>query len=125
MILPEIISKEPLGPVVRSGDVEWFNIARWTYFALLAAEELGVTSANVDDMLGSDNPEIRRLLGVEGDFGGPIGLTADWAYRAIKHVGNYSEIYERHVGPSTELALERGLNALWTDGGIQYAMPIR
>ncbi|SFZ82486.1 general L-amino acid-binding protein [Devosia enhydra] len=124
-ILPEIISKEPLGPVVRAGDPQWFNIARWTYFALLNAEELGVTQANVDDMLGSENPEIRRLLGVEGDFGGPIGLTADWAYRIIKHIGNYGEAYDRHVGPSTPLALARGLNALWTDGGIQYAPPIR
>ena len=125
VILPEIISKEPLGPVVRSGDTEWFNIARWTYFALLNAEELGVTQANVDDMLGSDNPEIKRLLGVEGDFGSPIGLTPDWAYRIIKHVGNYSEAYERHVGENTPLAIPRGINALWTDGGIQYAPPIR
>ncbi len=125
VILPEIISKEPLGPLVRSGDTEWFNINRWVYFALLNAEELGVNSANVDDMLGSDNPQIRRLLGVEGNFGEPIGLTADWAYRVIKHVGNYAEIYDAHVGPNTALALARGLNALWTDGGIQYAPPIR
>ncbi|RUT32604.1 amino acid ABC transporter substrate-binding protein [Arsenicitalea aurantiaca] len=125
IILPEIISKEPLGPVVRAGDTRWFNVARWTYFALLNAEELGVTQANVDDMLGSDNPEIMRLLGVEGDFGGPIGLTADWAYRIIKHVGNYGELYERHVGENTPLNIPRGLNALWTDGGIQYAPPIR
>lgn len=124
-ILPEIISKEPLGPVVRQGDPVWFSIARWTYFALLEAEEQGVTQANVDEMLGSDNPSVKRLLGVEGDFGTPLGLTADWAYRIIKHIGNYGESYERHVGPNTEIGLARGLNALWTDGGLQYAMPIR
>jgi general L-amino acid transport system substrate-binding protein len=125
VILPEIISKEPLGPVVRQGDDGWFNIARWTYYALLEAEELGVTQANVDEMLGSDNPAIKRLLGVEGDFGTPMGLTKDWAYQIIKHIGNYSESYERHVGPSTPIGLARGLNALWRDGGIQYAPPIR
>ena len=125
IILPEIISKEPLGPVVRQGDDGWFNIARWTYFALLEAEELGVTSANVDEMLGLDNPAIKRLLGVEGDFGTPIGLTKDWAYQIIKHVGNYAETYERNVGPSTPIGLARGLNALWRDGGIQYSPPIR
>jgi general L-amino acid transport system substrate-binding protein len=125
IILPEIISKEPLGPVVRQGDPVWFSIARWTYFALLEAEEQGVTQANVDEMLGSDNPSVKRLLGVEGDFGTPLGLTADWAYRIIKHIGNYGESYDRHVGPNTEIGLARGLNALWTDGGLQYAMPIR
>ena len=125
VILPEIISKEPLGPVVRQGDDGFFNIARWTYFALLEAEELGVSSANVDEMLGSDNPAIKRLLGVEGEFGAPLGLTNDWAYRIIKHVGNYAETYERNVGPNTPIGLARGLNALWKDGGIQYAPPIR
>jgi general L-amino acid transport system substrate-binding protein len=125
IILPEIISKEPLGPVVRAGDTGWFNIARWTYFALLEAEELGVTQANVDEMLGSDNPAIKRLLGVEGEFGAPLGLTNDWAYRIVKHIGNYSETYERNVGPNTPIGLARGLNALWKDGGIQYAPPIR
>jgi len=125
VILPEIISKEPLGPVVRAGDTGFFNIARWTYFALLEAEELGVSSANVDEMLASDNPAIKRLLGVEGDFGTPIGLTKDWAYQIIKLVGNYGEIYEHHVGPSTPIGLARGLNALWKDGGIQYSPPIR
>lgn len=125
VILPEIISKEPLGPVVRQGDENWFNIARWTYFALVEAEEMGVTQANVDEMLGSDNPAIKRLLGVEGDFGTPLGLTKDWAYQIVKHIGNYGESYDRHVGPNTEIGLERGLNALWTDGGLQYAMPIR
>lgn len=125
IILPEVISKEPLGPVVRQGDPIWFNISRWTYFALLDAEELGVTSKNIDEMLGSDNPEIKRLLGVEGDFGTPMGLDKDWAYRIIKLVGNYAEIYDRTVGPNTPLKLARGLNALWKDGGIQYAPPIR
>ncbi|MCW5720037.1 MAG: amino acid ABC transporter substrate-binding protein [Devosia sp.] len=125
IILPEIISKEPLGPVIRQGDPIWFSIARWTYFALLEAEEQGVTQANVDEMLGSDNPSVKRLLGVEGDFGTPLGLTPDWAYRIIKHIGNYGESYDRHVGPNTQIGLARGLNALWTDGGLQYAMPIR
>jgi general L-amino acid transport system substrate-binding protein len=125
VILPEIISKEPLGPVVRAGDSGFFNLARWTYFALLEAEELGVSSANVDEMLASDNPAIKRLLGVEGDFGTPIGLTKDWAYQIIKLVGNYGEVYERNVGPSTPIGLARGLNALWKDGGIQYSPPIR
>ncbi len=125
IILPEIISKEPLGPVVRAGDTQWFNLARWTYFALLEAEELGVTSANVDEMLGSDNPAIKRLLGVEGDFGTPLGVTKDWAYQIVKLVGNYAEVYDKHVGPDTPIGLERGLNALWRDGGIQYAPPIR
>jgi len=125
IILPEIISKEPLGPVVRAGDTQWFNLARWTYFALLEAEELGVTSANVDEMLGSDNPAVKRLLGVEGDFGTPLGVTKDWAYQIVKHVGNYAETYDRNVGPATPIGLERGLNALWKDGGIQYAPPIR
>lgn len=124
-ILPEIISKEPLGPVVRAGDLQWFNINRWVYFALLEAEELGVSSANVDEMLGSDNPAIKRLLGVEGEFGAPLGISNAWAYQIIKLVGNYAESYDRNVGPDTPLALERGLNALWKDGGIQYAPPIR
>ena len=125
IILPEIISKEPLGPVVRQGDDLWFKINRWAYYALLEAEELGVTSANVDEMLGSDNPAVKRLLGVEGDFGAPIGLTKDWAYQIIKLVGNYGEAFDRNVGPSTDIGLERGLNALWTNGGLQYAPPIR
>jgi general L-amino acid transport system substrate-binding protein len=125
IILPEIISKEPLGPVVRQGDDQWFKVNRWSYYALLEAEELGVTQANVDEMLGSDNPAIKRLLGVEGDFGTPIGLTKDWAYQIIKQVGNYGEAFERNVGPSTDIGLERGLNALWRDGGLQYAPPIR
>jgi general L-amino acid transport system substrate-binding protein len=125
VILPEIISKEPLGPSVRQGDPMWVNITRWTYFALLEAEDLGVSSTNVDDMLASDNPAIKRLLGVEGDFGAPIGLDKDWAYRIVKLVGNYGEIFSRNVGPDSPLHLPRGLNALWKDGGIQYSPPIR
>ncbi|ODT79111.1 MAG: amino acid ABC transporter substrate-binding protein [Pelagibacterium sp. SCN 64-44] len=125
VLLPEIISKEPLGPSVRQGDTQWFNIGRWVYFALLEAEELGVTQANVDEMLGSDNPSVKRLLGVEGDFGTPIGLPTDWGYRIVKHIGNYGEAFERNLGESTPIGLSRGLNALWKDGGLQYAPPIR
>ena len=125
IILRDIAAKEPLGPTVRHGDENWFSIARWTYFAMLNAEELGVTQANVDEMLGSDSPEIKRLLGVEGDFGTPLGLNKDWAYQIVKHVGNYGDVFERRVGPGTAIGLERGLNALWNDGGIQYAPPIQ
>ncbi|MCZ4273203.1 amino acid ABC transporter substrate-binding protein [Maritalea porphyrae] len=127
MILPEIISKEPLGPSVRQGDDLWFNITRWVYFALLESEELGISQANVDDMLGSDNPGVRRVLGVEGDFGTAIGLSTDWAYKIIKHVGNYNDIYERHVGASTPVGIARAgsVNDLWTRGGLMYAPPIR
>ena len=125
VILPEIISKEPLGPAVRHGDNQWADIARWTLNALLVAEELGVTSKNVDDMKGSDNPKIKRLLGTEGELGKRLGLDNDWAYQIVKQVGNYGEIYARNIGPKTPIGLERGLNALWTEGGIQYAPPIR
>jgi general L-amino acid transport system substrate-binding protein len=125
VILPEIISKEPLASVTRQGDDVWFNIVRWTHYAMLEAEELGVTSQNVDEMLGSDNPAVKRLLGVEGDFGTALGLDKDWAYRIIKRVGNYAEIFDRTIGPNTPIALERGINALWNNGGIQYSPPIR
>jgi len=126
VLLPEIISKEPLGPLVRHGDNQWGDIARWTLNALIIAEELGVTSENIDDMkANSTNPEVRRLLGAEGDMGEQLGLNADWAYNAIKSVGNYSEIFERNIGVNTPLALERGLNALWTNGGILYSPPMR
>ena len=125
IVLPELISKEPLGPVVRSSDVQWFNLVKWTLDAMLNAEELGVTQANVDAMLKSDNPEIRRLLGAEGKFGDGIGLTNDWVYRIVKHVGNYGESYERSVGQGSELKIARGKNALWTEGGLHYAPPIR
>jgi len=125
VILPEVISKEPLGPLVRHGDNQWGDIIRWSYYAMLYAEELGVTSKNVDDMKKSANPEIKRMLGVEGDFGKMIGLDNTWAYNIIKMVGNYGESYERNVGEKTPIGLARGVNALWTKGGLQYAMPIR
>jgi general L-amino acid transport system substrate-binding protein len=125
IVLPEIISKEPLGPVVRKDDLNWFQIVQWTHFAMITAEEDGVTQANVDEMLKSPNPDIRRLLGVEGDFGKNLGLTNDWAYRIIKHVGNYGESFERNVGMGSQIKIARGLNALWTKGGLQYAPPIR
>lgn len=125
IVLPEIISKEPLGPVVRQGDDQWFNIVKWTYFALLNAEELGVTKANVGDMMKSDNPGIKRLLGVQGSFGESIGLDKAWAANIIKAVGNYGEVFEANVGPKTPLGIARGVNALWKDGGLQYAPPIR
>jgi len=125
VVLPEIISKEPLGPLVRHGDNQWGDIARWTLNALVSAEELGVTAANADEMKNSNNPEIRRLLGTEGDLGAMIGLDNEWAARAIKAGGNYSEIYERNIGPNTALGLARGVNALWTKGGILYSPPFR
>lgn len=125
VILPEIISKEPLGPAVRQGDNQWTDIVRWTLFALVNAEELGVNSKNVDEMLKSNNPDIKQLLGVEGNYGEQFGLTKDWAYRIVKLVGNYGEIFDRNVGPNTALKLDRGQNALWTKGGLMYAPPIR
>jgi len=125
IVLPEIISKEPLGPSVRKGDEQWFSIVKWIGYAMVNAEELGVTQANVDEKLKSDNPEIKRLLGVEGNFGEQIGLTKDWAYRVIKLVGNYGETFERNVGQGSRLKIARGLNQLWTKGGLQYAPPIR
>ena len=125
MVLPEIISKEPLAPSVRQGDDQWFDVMRWTGFALINAEELGVTSKNVDEMMKSDNPNIRRLLGVEGDQGKGLGLSNDWAYKIIKQVGNYGEIFDRNVGDGSPLKIKRGLNALWTKGGLQYAPPVR
>jgi len=124
-ILPETISKEPLGPSVARGDDEWFAVAKWVLNALLQAEESGVTSANVDQMKNSDNPTIQRMLGTSGDMGEKLGLDSKWAYRAIKMVGNYGEIYARNVGPDTPLGLERGVNDLWTEGGLMYAPPIR
>ena len=125
VVLPEIISKEPLGPVVRQGDDNWFNIVRWSLNAMINAEELGVTSRNVNQMTSSDNPSIKRLLGVEGNFGEELGLSNDWAKNIISQVGNYGETYETHVGPNTPLKLARGVNALWSDGGIMYAAPVR
>ena len=125
VVLPEIISKEPLGPVVRQGDDAWFNVVKWTYYALLNAEELGVTQANVDEQKASTNPEIRRLLGAEGDFGTGIGLTNDWVVNIVKAVGNYGEIFDRNVGGASALKIERGKNAQWSKGGLQYGMPVR
>ena len=125
IVLPEIISKEPLGPSVRHGDEQWFDIVKWVHFAMINAEELNVTKANVDEMLRSENPDIRRLLGSEGKHGEALGLTNDWAYRIIKHVGNYGENFERNVGQGSPLKISRGLNALWSKGGLQYAPPVR
>jgi general L-amino acid transport system substrate-binding protein len=125
-LLPEIISKEPLGPAVRHGDNEWGDVVRWSLIAMLEAEEYGVNSGNVDDLkANSTNPVVRRLLGTEGEMGAGLGLSNDWAYNIIKLVGNYAEVFERNVGESTPLGLSRGLNALWIDGGLQYAMPVR
>ncbi|MGA1691945.1 MAG: amino acid ABC transporter substrate-binding protein [Burkholderiaceae bacterium] len=126
IILPEIISKEPLGPVTRQGDEAWSKLVTWVHFAMITAEELGVTSANVDQMRSDTNPEIQRLLGQgNNDFGKSIGTDAQWAYRVVKQVGNYGEVFERHVGKKTPLKLDRGQNALWNKGGLQYAPPIR
>ena len=125
IVLPEIISKEPLSPAVRQGDDTWEDLVRWTHFAMVDAEELGVSQHNVDDMLKSDAPDVRRLLGVDGQFGQSLGLTNDWAYRIIKAVGNYGESFERNVGQGSPLKIARGLNALWTKGGLQYGLPIR
>ncbi len=125
VILPEIISKEPLAPAVRHGDDQWMDIVRWTTYALLEAEEYGVTSKNLEEMKKSDNPGIKRLLGVTPGLGKAMGVDEAWAYNAIKAVGNYGELFERNVGMDSKLKLSRGLNALWTKGGIQYAMPVR
>jgi general L-amino acid transport system substrate-binding protein len=125
LVLPEIISKEPLGPSVRHGDDQWFDIVKWTHFAMVNAEEAGITKANVDEMMKSDNPDVKRILGVEGTFGEQLGLSKDWAYRIVKHVGNYGEVFERNLGQGSPLKIARGLNGLWTKGGLQYAPPIR
>lgn len=125
MVLDDVISKEPLGPAVRQGDPQWEDIARWTLNALLNAEELGITSDNLDEMLESDNPRVKRLLGREGAYGEAVGLRPDWAAHAIRAVGNYGQMFERNVGTETPLGIKRGLNALWTEGGVQYAPPVR
>jgi general L-amino acid transport system substrate-binding protein len=124
-ILPDVISKEPLGPVVRQGDDQWFNIVKWTHYATVNAEELGVSSKTIDQAMQSEKPEVRRLVGNEGNFGEQTGLTKDWAARIVRLVGNYSEVFERNVGARSKLGIPRGLNHLWTMGGIQYAPPIR
>ena len=125
VILPTLISREPLGPAVKRGDESWVALVKWVHYAMLNAEELGVTKANVDEQLKSGNPEIKRLLGVEGKFGEGLGLSNDWAYRVIKHIGNYGESFERHLGQQSRLKLARGPNALWTSGGLQYSPPFR
>jgi len=127
VVLPEIISKEPLGPAVRQGDDKWFDIVKWTYFALLNTEELGITKANVEEMKASANPEIKRILGVEAEtkIGTDLGLTNDWVANIVKATGNYGEIFESNVGAGSPLKISRGINALWTKGGLQYGPPIR
>ncbi len=125
IILPEVISKEPLAPVVRHGDDQWYDIVNWTVMALIQAEEFGITSKNVDQMLKSKDPAIQRFLGVTPGLGKALGLDDKWVYNIIKQVGNYGEIFERNVGPKTPLGLQRGLNALWTQGGLMYAAPFR
>lgn len=125
VILTEVISKEPLGPVVRQGDDVWFNIVKWSLYAMINAEEYGVTSENAEEMLDSENPDVARLLGQDGNYGEGMGLEADWAYNIISQVGNYAESFERNVGMDSPLEIERGVNALWNDGGFQYAPPIR
>ncbi len=125
ILFPDIISKEPLGPAVSDDDMEWFNIVRWSLFVLIAAEELGITSKNIDQMLDSKNPKIMRLLGVDGNMGESMGLSNDWAYKVIKEIGNYGEIFERNIGIGTDMKIERGLNRLWKDGGLLYSPPFR
>jgi general L-amino acid transport system substrate-binding protein len=124
-VLPEVISKEPLGPMVRHGDDQWFDLVKWVLFAMVDAEELGVTQKNVDDMAKSDKPELKRAFGTDGNLGEQLGLTKDWVIRIVKAVGNYGEVFDRNVGAGSKLGIARGLNQLWTKGGIQYAPPIR
>ena len=124
-VLPELISKEPLGPFVRQGDDAWLNIVKWSLTAMVLAEELGVSSANVDEQLKSPAPAVQRLLGVSGNAGKNLGLDEQWALRIVKQVGNYAESFERNVGQGSPLKIERGLNALWRDGGLMYPLPIR
>ena len=126
VVLPEIVSKEPLGPLVRHGDHDWGDVVRWTLNALISAEELGITSANMDEMMaGTNNPEINRVLGTEGTLGEMLGLDAEWAVRVLKVAGNYGEIFEKNIGETTPIGLARGLNAQWTDGGLLYSPPFR
>jgi general L-amino acid transport system substrate-binding protein len=125
VILPDVISKEPLGPVVRDNDLQWINIVKWVHFVMINAEELGVSSRTIDQALQSQKPEVRRLVGANGNFGEQIGLTNAWAANIVRSVGNYGEVFERNLGSKTPLAIPRGLNQLWNAGGIQYAPPIR
>ncbi|NYT60487.1 amino acid ABC transporter substrate-binding protein [Alcaligenaceae bacterium] len=124
-VLPEIVSKEPLGPFVRQGDDRWLNVVKWSLQAMIGAEELGITSANVDEQLKSENPNVKRLLGVTEGSGKNLGVDEKWAYNIIKQVGNYGESFERNVGKGSALQIERGLNAQWTDGGLMYGLPVR
>jgi general L-amino acid transport system substrate-binding protein len=124
-VLPEVISKEPLGPLVRHGDDQWLDVVRWTLFAMVNAEELGITQKNVDDQAKSDKPELKRIFGTDGNLGETLGLTKDWFARIIKATGNYGEVFDRNVGAGSKLGISRGLNQLWNKGGIQYAPPIR
>ena len=124
-VLPEIISKEPLGPVVRQGDDKWFNIVKWSHIAMLNGEEFGLTSKNIDSKLKTENPDIQRFLGINGEAGKMLGIDDKWAYNIIKNVGNYGESFERNVGMGSALKIERGLNKLWNQGGLQYGAPIR
>ena len=125
IILPEIISKEPLGPSVRHGDDQWLDVVKWTHYAMINAEELGISSKTTDESMKSANPDIKRFVGTEGNYGEQLGLTKDWAVRIVKHVGNYGEVFERNVGQDSPLKIARGLNNLWSKGGLQYAPPIR
>jgi general L-amino acid transport system substrate-binding protein len=125
VILPEVISKEPLAPAVRHGDDEWFDIVKWVQYAAIEAEEDGITSKNVDEKLKTDDPNVKRLLGVTPGMGKAIGLDEKWTYNLVKQVGNYGEVFDRNVGKDSPFKLERGLNDLWTRGGLMYAMPVR
>lgn len=125
IVLPDVISKEPLGPVVRSDEFPWFTVVKWVNFALVNAEELGISSANLDEALKSQKPDVRRFSGAEGGFGKALGLDADWAIRAVKAGGNYADIYERNLGTGSKLGIPRGLNQLWSMGGVLYAPPLR
>jgi len=124
-ILADVISKEPLGPVVRKGDEQWLSVVKWVHFAMLNADELGVHAAKLDDALKSDKADLKRLLGRDGDYGGKLGLTSDWVVRIVRHVGSYGDVYERNIGKKSRLLIPRGLNHLWSSGGIQYAPPVR
>jgi general L-amino acid transport system substrate-binding protein len=125
VILPERISKEPLGPMVRHGDEQWRDLVHWTLYAMIEAEELGITRANVEEMRRSTDPTVQRVLGVTPGFGRALGLSEDWAFQIIRQVGNYGEVFERTIGKGSPIGLERGLNDLWTRGGLMYAIPLR
>jgi general L-amino acid transport system substrate-binding protein len=124
VILPDVISKEPLGPAIRTGDPQWFNIVKWVHFAMVNAEELGVSTKTLEDALKSIKPEVKRLVGTEGNYGEQLGLTKDWVVRIVRQVGNYGEVYDRNLGVNTEIGIPRGINQLWSAGGIVYAPPI-